>query len=218
MTSLDAVEDGRRWGVAVGADQEAIAARGLTRPREKAPSLRTERRVIAAAKAGSERALAQLFEEHWPRAYRSAYLISRDRGAAEDIAQEAFLSAIRALDRFDRTRPFGPWLSRIVVNRAIDWTRARALRSEVGATEVGEQAFAEEGGQSSPGDPVVSEALHLAILELDLEQRTCVVLRYLLDWTPGEIAEQLGIPRGTVNSRLRRALDRLSAVVDRTEL
>ena len=68
---------------------------------------------------------------HWPRAYRAAYLVTHDAGAAEDIAQESFLAAIRALDRFDRSRPFGPWLHRIVVNRAIDWTRARKLRGEV---------------------------------------------------------------------------------------
>ena len=54
-----------------------------------------------------------------------------DAAAAEDIAQEAFLAAIRNLDRFDRRRPFGPWLHRIVVNRAIDWARARTLRAEL---------------------------------------------------------------------------------------
>ena len=66
----------------------------------------------------------------WP-STRAAYLVVRDEAAAEDIAQEAFLAAIRALGRFDRRRPFGPWLHRIVINRAIDWGRARALRGEV---------------------------------------------------------------------------------------
>ena len=54
-----------------------------------------------------------------------------DATAAEDVAQEAFLAAVRSLDRFDRRRPFGPWLHRIVVNRAIDHARARELRREV---------------------------------------------------------------------------------------
>ena len=58
-----------------------------------------------------------------------------DAAGAEDIAQEAFLAAVRALDRFDRRRPFGPWLHRIVVNRAIDWSRARSLRAEVELAE-----------------------------------------------------------------------------------
>ena len=83
------------------------------------------------AQAGSAPAFEALYRAHWPRAYRAAYLVVHDAAAAEDIAQEAFLAAVRALDRFDRRRPFGPWLHRIVVNRAIDWARARALRAEV---------------------------------------------------------------------------------------
>src|SRR6059058_3981108 len=98
-----------------------------------AGSTRQERVWVRGAQAGSASAVEALFRLHWPRAYRAAYLIVHDGAAAEDIAQEAFLAAIRALDRFDRRRPFGPWLHRIVVNRSIDWTRARSLRREVGA-------------------------------------------------------------------------------------
>src|SRR4051812_16853461 len=92
---------------------------------------REERAWVRAAQGGSASDLEVLFRHHWAGAYRAAYLVVHDAAAAEDIAQEAFLSAIRALDRFDRRRPFGPWLHRIVVNRAIDWSRARALRREV---------------------------------------------------------------------------------------
>ena len=60
--------------------------------------------------------------------------VVHDAAAAEDIAQEAFLAAVRAIDRFDRRCPFGPWMHRIVVNRAIDVTRARSLRREVDAS------------------------------------------------------------------------------------
>ena len=87
---------------------------------------------------GSTAALEELFRREWPRAYRAAYLVVHDAAAAEDIAQEAFLAAVRAIDRFDRRRPFGPWLSRIVVNRAIDHARSRRLHAvptaSVGAT------------------------------------------------------------------------------------
>jgi RNA polymerase sigma-70 factor (ECF subfamily) len=141
-----------------------------------------------------------LYRLHWPRAYRAAYLVTHDAAAAEDIAQEAFLAAVRALDRFDRRRPFGPWLHRIVVNRAIDWSRARALRAEVAADD--SVAAAEQNGDRM--DDLVAR---LATLPPD--QRAVVVLRHLLEYTPGEIAELLGLPRGTVNSRLRRGLDAL---------
>src|SRR5215203_2817655 len=93
---------------------------------------RDERAWVRGAQAGSASDLEALFRAHWAPAYRAAYLVVHDAAAAEDIAQEAFLAALRALDRFDRRRPFGPWLHRIVVNRAIDWARARALRAEVG--------------------------------------------------------------------------------------
>src|ERR1700752_3676173 len=92
---------------------------------------RDERARVRGAQRGSVSDLEALFRTHWPRAFRAAYLVTHDAAAAEDIAQESFLAAIRALDRFDRRRPFGPWLHRIAVNRAIDWSRARALRGEV---------------------------------------------------------------------------------------
>ena len=153
------------------------------------------------AQAGSASDLEALFRAHWPRAFRAAYLVTHDAGAAEDIAQEAFLAAVRALDRFDRRRPFGPWLHRIVVNRAIDWVRARQLRGEV---ELGESVAAVD-----PVEPTEPERLVAAIRELPPEQRAVIVLRHLLEYTPGEIAELLDLPRGTVNSRLRRGLDTL---------
>jgi RNA polymerase sigma-70 factor, ECF subfamily len=163
-----------------------------------------ERAWIRGAQAGSLSDLESLFREHWPRAYRAAYLVVHDGAAAEDIAQEAFLAALRALDRFDRRRPFGPWLHRIVVNRAIDWARARALRAEVGDAPLAAVAEGERpaGGFSPP--------LVAALGELSPEHRAVIVLRHLLEYTPGEIAEFLELPRGTVNSRLRRGLDQLS--------
>ncbi len=161
---------------------------------------RDERALVRGAQGGSSAALEELFRLHWSRAHRAAYLVIHDAGAAEDIAQEAFLAAVRHLDRFDRRRPFAPWLHRIVVNRAIDHARARTLRAETGldptlaAPEVGCGGVPESG-------------LLKAIAALPPEQRAVIVLRHLLEYTPGEIAELLDVPRGTVNSRLRRGLD-----------
>jgi RNA polymerase sigma-70 factor (ECF subfamily) len=162
---------------------------------------RDERARVRGAQDGSVSDLEALFRSHWPRAYRAAYLVTHDTAAAEDIAQESFLAAIRALDSFDRRRPFGPWLHRIVVNRAIDWTRARQLRSEVELSE----SLAVSQPSEAPGDEVLA-----ALRRLSPEHRAVIVMRYLLELTPGEIAESLGLPRGTVNSRLRRGLDELA--------
>ena len=168
---------------------------------------RRERTLVREAQRGSAAAFEQLFRSHWPHAYRAALLVVGDAAAAEDIAQESFLAAVRALDRFDRRRPFGPWLHRIVVNRSIDWARARSVRREQFVGDGAEPAADER-------EPAThARALAEALTELQPEQRAVIVLRYLLDYTPGEIARLLDLPRGTVNSRLRRGLDRLEQAV-----
>ncbi len=163
---------------------------------------------MRAAQRGSEAAVEELFARHWSAAFRAALLVTGDRAAAEDIAQEAFLSALRALPSFDARRPLRPWLHRIVVNRAIDFARARALRNEVGADAAGEAQAPSAAARPAVGDDVAA-----ALLTLGPEQRAVVVLRYLLEFTPGEIGAMLGLPRGTVNSRLRRGLDALGATI-----
>jgi RNA polymerase sigma-70 factor (ECF subfamily) len=162
---------------------------------------RDERAHVRGAQRGSVSDLEALFRMHWPRAFRAAYLVTHDAAAAEDIAQESFLAALRALDRFDRRRSFGPWLHRIVVNRAIDWTRARKLRGEV---ELDDATASVHPSESAGGDTLA------ALGRLTPEHRAVIVMRYLLELTPGEIADALDLPRGTVNSRLRRGLDALA--------
>lgn len=164
---------------------------------------------MRAARRGSEAAVAELFDRHWPSAYRTALLVTGDRTAAEDIAQESFLAALRALPRFDLRRPLAPWLHRIVVNRAIDFSRARALRREVGVEAAADAAAAEQTARSALGDDMAA-----ALMRLPLDQRVAIVLRFVLELTPGEIAATLDVPRGTVNSRLRRGLDALGTMIE----
>jgi RNA polymerase sigma-70 factor (ECF subfamily) len=168
---------------------------------------RDPRGAVRAARGGSAVALDELFKAHWASAHRAAYLVVHDSSAAEDIAQEAFIAAIRALDRFDRRRPFGPWLHRIVVNRAIDHARSRATRREVDAERVPEAEAPEQAAS-------FSDATMTALAALPPEHRGVVVMRHLLEYTPGEIASMLDLPRGTVNSRLRRGLDELARTLE----
>jgi RNA polymerase sigma-70 factor, ECF subfamily len=184
--------------------QDAVAGRlRVGRPLSR----RSDAALVRSAQAGSPDAVEELFRRHWPAVHRSAWLVVHDAAAAEDIAQEAFVSALRALDRFDRRRPLAPWLHRIVVNRAIDFSRARALRPETAADAVPEPA-------APPIDPELGDELVAALADLGPEHRAVVVLRHLLGYTPGEIATMLDLPRGTVNSRLRRALDALSLALE----
>src|SRR6476619_2539129 len=115
---------------------------------------RDERALVRSAQNGSSAAFDELFQLHWSRAHRAAYLVVHDAAAAEDIAQESFLAAIRNLDRFDRRRPFGPWLHRIVVNRAIDHARARALRGE---TDLSPALAAPAAAPEAPEESLLAE-------------------------------------------------------------
>jgi RNA polymerase sigma-70 factor (ECF subfamily) len=162
-----------------------------------------EQAWIRGAQAGRDSDVEALFRNTWPLAYRTAYLVVHDAAAAEDIAQEAFVAAIRNLHRFDARRPFSPWLHRIVVNRAIDWSRVHKARAEVG----GEALAAVEAGEE-PRERL-EERVVAGLRGLPPEQRAVIVLRYLFDYTPGEIGDILELPRGTVNSRMRRGLDAL---------
>src|SRR3954451_5706807 len=198
----------RSLRVAVSTEELAVQDVVAGRLRVGRPlSRRGDAALVRAAQRGSAEAVDELFRRHWPAAHRAAWLVVHDAAAAEDIAQEAFLSALRALDRFDRRRPLGPWLHRIVVNRAIDWSRARALRPESDADALPEAA-------AIPHEPDIGEGLVAALDDLGPEQRAVVVLRPLLGYTPGEIATMLDLPRGTVNSRLRRALDALAIALE----
>ena len=177
--------------------QDAVAGRmHVGRPLSR----RSDAALVRSAQNGSSEAVEELFRRHWSAVHRAAWLVVHDAAAAEDIAQESFVSALRALDRFDRRRPLGPWLHRIVVNRAIDWTRARTLRAEGELLDI-------VAAPEQPGP--LDGSLLAALAALPPEHRAVIVLRHLLDYTPGEIAELLGLPRGTVNSRLRRGLDSL---------
>ena len=124
--------------------------------------------------------------------------------AGDGIAAHGFVAAARALDRFDGRRRFAPWLHRIVVNRAIDWTRARDVRREVPDDAESAASPPRVDAATAPDEEILR-----ALAALPVEQRAVIVMRHLLDLTPGEIARALRLPRGTVNSRLRRGLDEL---------
>jgi RNA polymerase sigma-70 factor (ECF subfamily) len=181
-----------------------VPAPSVTAP----PGARREAQLVRAAQRGDARAVEALFVAYWPMCHRAAWLITRDAAAAEDIAQEAFVAAMAALDRFDRTRRLGPWLRTIVARRAIDLTRARVARRETGDAAL-EHLAAPPAQAQRPGDDVVG-----ALATLDHDRRVVIVLRHLLDLSPAQIAALLDVPVGTVNSRMRRALDDLRSALE----
>jgi RNA polymerase sigma factor (sigma-70 family) len=148
-------------------------------------------------------------------AFRTAYVFCPTAADAEDAAQEAFLKAWRALSRFRLGSPFRPWLLAIVANEAR--SRARAAGRRAGREERA-AVLAPPEPQAGPEATVLvrerSAALHAALARLPERDRTVLALRYLLDLSEAETAAALGCRRGTVKSRLSRALSRLRDEVE----
>ncbi|MCC6222926.1 MAG: RNA polymerase sigma factor [Thermoleophilia bacterium] len=175
---------------------------------------RDERAWLRRARAGSASDLEALFRLHWPRAYRVAYLIVHEHVAAEEIAEESCLAAVRHLDSFDVEEPIGPWLHRLVATRSIDAARARMARREV----QGESYLdldAPLGWPTGPETPQPlldpqTRAIAGGLAALTAEDRAVVVLRTVVDYEPREIARLLELPRRAVRDRLARGLDQVA--------
>ena len=150
-------------------------------------------------------------------AYRTAYLITEDPTEAEDAAQAAFVKAYYALGRFRRGAPFRPWLLTIVANEARNRRRTLGRRHRegirLGLSLV--EAGARDDAASSPEASALArerqEIVLQAVNALPENDRLAVTCRYFLDLSEAEMAAVLGCARGTVKSRLSRALGRLRA-------
>lgn len=157
-----------------------------------------DRHLAARARRGEQDAIEELFRRHWREAWRAACVLAGSEADADDIAQDAFVKALRGLSTFKGRSTFRTWLHRIVVNEVIDRRRSSARRAAVIAPPPEELSLPEQ-----PAEDGRALAL-LAVLPFD--QRSVVVLRYLLDFSLSEVAELLGVPIGTVQSRASRGL------------
>ncbi|MBF4769326.1 RNA polymerase sigma factor [Nocardioides agariphilus] len=168
--------------------------------------------MVARVCAGEPDAYAHLVDRHAPIAVRTAALLGAGADA-EDVVQEAFVKAYAALGGLRPGAPFRPWFLRIVANETRNLHRSAGRRR---ARERKAWDQAEPLLRAAPGDPaqsVAEQERRTALVErlgaLSADQRQVVILRYLLDLDEAETAAALGWPRGTVKSRLHRALRRL---------
>ncbi len=163
------------------------------------------------ARDGDRDSYRKLVERYQEVAFRTAYVVTRSAADAEDAAQEAFVKAYLQLDRYDPGAPFRPWLLTIVANEARNRRRAEGRRL-VYESRAARQAALDHMVPSPEAAAVQSEAanqLLTAINRLPERERLIVGLRYFLELSEEETAHVAGIPRGTVKSRLSRALKRL---------
>ena len=202
-----------------------------------------EERLVDRARNGDADAYGELVTIHQAAAFRVAFLLTGSAADAEDAAQEAFVKAYLALDRFRSGAPFRPWLLAIVGNEARNRRRAagrreglatraiaavRGSRPPVGGPGDQDTSGAACAGSGLPEASVSSPELTVlqgetrrevrsALAGLGEDERRVVACRYLLGMSEAETAAALGIPAGTAKSRLHRGLLRMRATLEATD-
>jgi RNA polymerase sigma factor (sigma-70 family) len=156
-------------------------------------------------------AYEELVRRHQDAALRVAGLVLAGGADVEDAVQDAFVKAYAALGRFRADSPFRPWILRIVANEARNRRRSAGRRAGL-ALRLAEDRPSDAAAPSPEAAVLATErrtALLGAMASLTEDDRLIIGYRYFLELDEAEMAEALGIPRGTVKSRLSRALGRL---------
>jgi len=175
--------------------------------------------LVRRARRGDAEAFREIVEAHSRTLWRAAFRILQDGAAAEDAVQSAFLSAWRALDRFDDRAQLSTWLYRIVMNAAIDLRRERMRRQALAGT-LPEDAQGQVTVKSQAADPhrevmwrQLAERAREAIADLSEVERTAVLLRHFEGCTTAEIARALGGDESAAKQAVFRAVRKLRAVL-----
>jgi RNA polymerase sigma-70 factor (ECF subfamily) len=172
--------------------------------------------LVDRARRGDADAYEQLVHGYQGLAHRVAYLITGEAAEAEDAAQEAFVKAYYALNRFKKGAAFRPWLLTIVANEARNRRRSEGRRAGLALRAAKEHP----SGDAAPSPEAVAleherhRALVDALNSLRDADREIVAYRYFLELSEAEMAAALGCAKGTVKSRLSRAMGRLRRVLD----
>ncbi|GIW11599.1 MAG: DNA-directed RNA polymerase sigma-70 factor [Dehalococcoidia bacterium] len=173
---------------------------------------RQDAELIARFQSRDLAALEQFYDRHQAVAFGLALRILGDRGAAEEVVQEAFLAAWRRADTFNPARGSARgWLLGIVRNRAIDLLRQRAGAPPTAPIEAAFQAAARTDVFAEVSQTLDAEAIRRALERLPSEQRETIEYTYFKGMSCSEVAAQMNVPVGTVKGRLRLALKKLRA-------
>jgi len=165
--------------------------------------------------------LAILVENFQIKAIRTAYLITGDKAAAEDIVQAAFIRVYARIHTFDTSRPFTPWFMKIVANGAIEACRKDkrlvSLNNTINHTDddtfLDLLADDEHRPDTIAEDADLRKTVQHALEQLSPEQRAVIVLRYYLDMSEREMSDHLDTPTGTIKWRLHAARKKLSVLL-----
>ena len=176
--------------------------------------------LVERARKGDTRAYEVLVRRYQGIAQRTAYVVTGDAADAEDAAQSAFIKAYHALGRFRSDAAFRPWLLKIVANEARNRRRSAGRREGLRLRLEGDPP--REDAAPSPEAAVLADERRRTLVDalnsLREEERRVIAMRYLLDLTEKEMAAAMGVAKGTVKSRLARAMRKLGAVLDEREV
>ena len=180
-----------------------------------------EQQAIQRLKSGDIRGLEFLVARHQVKAVRTAYLITRDSGLAEDVVQDCFIHAYRAIQGFNATRAFEPWFLRSVVNASVKIMQRSARQVEVG-DEADESVLTElatrvESVESQVESIEVQNQIWDVMQKLSPRQRAVIVQRYFLGMSEREMAQDSGSAVGTAKWMLSTARERLGGLLGRSE-
>jgi RNA polymerase sigma-70 factor (ECF subfamily) len=170
--------------------------------------------LVARARRGDRDAFGLLVERHQRAALRTAFVVCGTESEADDVAQEAFVKAFRALPRFREGEPLRPWLMRIVANEAKNRRRSRGRRERLAVRAAATAPTSVGSPEELALGAITAAHLREALARLDERDRTVIAFRYFAGLSEAETAAALDVPAGTVKSRLSRALDRLRAQLD----
>ena len=170
-----------------------------------------EATLAGRARTGDRDAFGELVGRYADQARRVARAVLQDPDDADDAAQDAFLSALVKLEQYDPSRPFGPWLMRIVANAATDRRRRRRVR-RAEALDEGLVAGAQRPDADTERE-LLGERLRQALAELPERRRLAVVLFDVEGYSHAEVGGILGMPEGTVRSEVFHARRRLRTLL-----
>jgi RNA polymerase sigma-70 factor (ECF subfamily) len=180
-----------------------------------------EQQAIQQLKSGDIGGLEFLVMRYQVKAVRTAYLITRDPGLAEDIVQDSFVRAFHSIRGFNETRPFEPWFLRSVINASIKMMQRSARQVQVGEesdeTVLAELAASVESAEKQVESIEIQNQIWDAMQKLSPRQRAVVVQRYFLEMSEKEMAKEAGSAVGTIKWMLNAARERLRVLLERSE-
>jgi RNA polymerase sigma-70 factor, ECF subfamily len=175
----------------------------------------SESDLIAGARQGDVAAWEALVGDHQDAVFRLAYLFLADADEAQDTAQEAFIRAFQALDRFDMSRPLRPWLLRITANLARNRLRSAGRYWAALQRLFWEHPEPAINVEEKSLQQIEAQQLWQAVRRLNVADQQIIYLQYFLGLPEAEMATALEVALGTIKSRLHRALNRLRRIVER---